>query len=234
MIEIIPAIMPDNYNDLLRKSERVKGVVPYAQIDVMDGKFVPSISWPYDDEGIKRFESMVNNDEMLPYWEEIDYEIDLMVENPEHIVKDWIKLGARRIIVHFESTNRLREIIAILDDRVLEEKDLVAVAPVEFGVAISSDTSFDSLFPYMYDIDFVQFMGIKKIGYQGEKFDENVIERIKGLRAQCPHLIISVDGGVSLETAPKLINAGVSRLVSGSSIFNSRNIIETISKLKQG
>ena len=233
MIEIIPAIMPDDYDDLLQKAGRIKGIVQCAQIDVMDGKFVPSISWPYDDKGIKQFESMVKNDEMLPFWEEIYYEIDLMVENPEHVIKDWIKFGARRIIVHFESTNKLREIIKIIEGRFLEEEDFVGVPPVEFGVALNAETAFNKIIPYMHDIDVVQFMGIKKIGYQGEPFDESVIERIKDLRVECPHLIISVDGGVSFKTAPKLIKVGVSRLVSGSTIFNSYDIRDTVFRLKQ-
>jgi len=232
MIEVIPAIMPDSYDDLVEKAGRVKGIVPCAQIDVMDGKFVPSVSWPYNKKGVSQFKSMIENGEMLPFWDEIDYEIDLMVENPESVVEDWVELGAHRIIVHLESTKKLKEIIELLEKKCIEEEDFICVTPVEFGVALSANTSVDALTSYIHDIDVVQFMGIKKTGYQGEPFDESVISRIESLRAMYPHLIISVDGGVSLKTAPKLIRAGVSRLVSGSTIFNSSNIRETVSKLK--
>ncbi|MFC1729756.1 ribulose-phosphate 3-epimerase [candidate division KSB1 bacterium] len=233
MVEIIPAIMPDSFNDLLQKAERVKGIVPRAQIDVMDGKFVPSVSWPYDEEGISQFKSMVKNGEMLPFWDEIDYEIDLMVENPEDIVEDWVALGARRIIVHIKSTKKLKEIITLLENACSEEEDFICVPPIEFGIALGAKTTIDALTPYMHDVDVVQFMGIKKIGYQGEPFDESVTGRIESLREEYPHLIISVDGGVSFETAPKLIKAGATRLVSGSTIFNSPDIRATISKLRQ-
>ena len=77
-------------------------------------------------------------------------------------------------------------------------------------------------------IDFVQFMGIENIGYQGEPFDERVFEKIRELRERFPDTIISVDGGVSLENADKLIEAGANRLVSGSAIFESGDIAGTV------
>lgn len=232
MVEVIPAVMPENYEDLLKKLRCVRGVVSCIQIDVMDGKFVPSVSWPYDSQGKDQFTLMVRGGDMLPFWDEVDYEIDLMVEKPEEVIKDWVALGARRIIVHISSTTHLRGIIDLLEKRYGEAGDLEGVAPVELGVALRTEDSFSDIEPFVHDIDVVQYMGIKKIGYQGQPFDEKVISKIMGLREECPHLIISVDGGVSIETAPLLIKAGASRLVSGSTIFNSRDVRETIFKLK--
>jgi ribulose-phosphate 3-epimerase len=233
MIEIIPAIMPNNYDDLVQKAGRVKGIVACAQIDVMDGKFVPSVSWPYDKQGKTQFKSMIKSGEMLPFWEDISYEVDLMVEHPERVVLDWISLGAHRIIIHIESVGDPREVLSLMEDVVLKVEDCEGCAPTQFVIALNTDTSFEKLTPYIHDLDAVQLMGIKKIGYQGEPFDENVIERIKSLREEHPHLIISIDGGVSFETAPKLIKAGATRLVSGSAIFESSDIRGTIFKLKQ-
>ncbi len=233
MVEIIPAIMPDNYDDLLLKAGRVKGFVSCAQIDVMDGKFVPSVSWPYDKQGKEQFKEMVKDDKMLPFWEDISYEIDLMVEHPEEVILDWVSLGARRILVHIESVNNPKEIISLIDDMLSNEKDLEGRSPVEFGIAIGAQTSINVIAPYIHDIEVVQLMGIKKIGYQGEKFDEHVIDRIKDLQREYPHLIISIDGGVNFDSAPELIKAGATRLVSGSTIFNSEDIQEAIYKLKQ-
>jgi ribulose-phosphate 3-epimerase len=233
MVEIIPAIMPDNYKDLKEKANRIRGVVPCAQIDVMDGKFVPSVSWPYDKDGVKEFTSMVSKGDMLPFWDEIDYEIDLMIKNPEEIINDWITIGARRIIIHIESTDKTRDIIEFIKNRFYENEDFVCFEHIEFGIALGTETSFDKLSPFVYDIDVVQLMGIKKIGYQGQEFDENTINRVKNLRERYPHLIISIDGGVGFKTAPKLISVGVSRLVSGSAIFGSLNVNESILKLKQ-
>ena len=76
-------------------------------------------------------------------------------------------------------------------------------------------------------------MGIAKIGYQGQPFDGQVIQKIQDLRKQYPEVTISVDGGVNFETAPKLIEAGATRLVSGSTILQSNNPEKTIEQLKQ-
>ncbi|NQV92949.1 hypothetical protein HQ403_00445 [Candidatus Kaiserbacteria bacterium] len=232
MIEVIPAIMPDSYDDFLQKAGRVKGIVSCAQVDVMDGKFVPSISWPYDKKGLAQFKTMVDQGDMLPFWDEVDYEIDLMVETPEDVIEDWIALGARRVIVHVASAVNLKKIIELLEERHGQAEDLEGVAPVELGVALGVEDSLNTLEPFIHNIDVVQFMGIKRIGYQGEPYDERIIPKIESLREEHPHLIISVDGGVSLETAPNLIKAGASRLVSGSTIFKSSDIREVIFKLK--
>lgn len=232
-VEIIPAIMPDSYDDLVEKVSRVKDIVPCVQIDVMDGQFVPPISWPYDRQGKKKFASMVKDGKMLPFWEDISYEVDLMVEYPKKIVLDWMSLGVCRILIHIESSCNPREVISVIETALSKEVDFEPICPVEFGIALSAETPLDKIAPYVYDVDVVQLMGIKKVGYQGEPFDEEVVERVKSLRAEYPHLIISVDGGVNLESAPKLITAGVSRLVSGSAIFDSLDIQETISKLTQ-
>ena len=106
MIEIIPAIMPDTYEDLLAKAGRVRGVVPLAQVDIMDGVFVKSKSWPYTEGGVKReehFVALTTQDEGMPFWEELDYEIDLMIAEPEKHIDEWLPLGASRLIFHIEA-----------------------------------------------------------------------------------------------------------------------------------
>jgi len=237
MIEIIPAIMPNNYDDLLQKAGRVKGIVPVVQIDVMDGMFVKETSWPYDKDGVEQFRLMVERGDKLPFWEDIVYEIDLMIEHPEAVVSDWVALGAHRILVHIESVANPLIVLSVMEDILkkeeVQDENYEVSAPLEFGIAIGALTPLETLTPYIHDVDVVQLMGIKKIGYQGEPFDEDVIERIKSLRAEHPHLIISVDGGVHFESAPKLINAGATRLVSGSTIFESSDIRNAIFKLKQ-
>ena len=102
MIEVIPAIMPTSYEDLLAKAVRVKGVAQVAQIDVMDGKFVKSKSWPYREAGKANdphFLAMEKQDEVLPYFDELDYELDLMIDEPEKHIDEWLPLGASRIMV---------------------------------------------------------------------------------------------------------------------------------------
>lgn len=220
MPEIIPAIMPETPDELSLALSLVKGLVSYAQIDVMDGIFVDNKSWPYS--AWQEFQTLLKEEGELPYWQDINYEFDLMVKDPAQILDGLISLGATRIIFHIESVDedRLRTII-----EKAKESD------IEVGLALNNDTSLEKLSPFIDTINFAQLMGIARIGFQGERFDERVIGRIKKLREMYPSLIISVDGGVNFETAPKLVLAGANRLVSGSAIFESGDVDEAIKTL---
>ena len=103
---------------------------------------------------------------------------------------------------------------------------------MQIGVAINMTTPIEQIFSLVNNVDFVQCMGIEKTGFQGQPFDERALDNIKTLKEKFPDLIISIDGGVSFETAPKLIKAGVDRLVAGSLILKSNDIRETIRELE--
>ncbi|HEY9585839.1 MAG TPA: hypothetical protein VJJ02_04600 [Candidatus Paceibacterota bacterium] len=234
MGDIIPAIMPDSYDDLVSKAARVRGLVPLAQIDIMDGTFVHSKSWPYGAGGIradKHFAALSAQDEGMPYWGELDYEIDLMIAEPEKHIDEWLPLGASRLIFHIEA---IKDHDAFWGNDIFKEgaRDVGGEKVVEVGIAISPDTLLEELLPYIPRIEFVQCMGIAKIGYQGEPFDERVLEQVNQLRVKHPNLTISVDGGVNLETAPLLKAAGANRLVAGSAVFGASDIAMAIRELK--
>ena len=205
MTEIIPAIMPSSFKDLQERYSLIKGYVDTVQIDVMDGEFVPSKDWPYIGGELEKID--------------FDFEVDLMVKDPESVVESWVQAGAKRIIIHIESTEKIEEVF------------LKIPSDIEVGIALNTTTPNEKIYPLIEKIDFIQFMGIAKIGYQGQEFDERVLEKIKDLREKYSRVIISVDGAVSLETAPKLIEAGANRLAVGSAIFGSNNIENTIKKL---
>jgi ribulose-phosphate 3-epimerase len=234
MIEIIPAIMPSSFVDLHAKAERVIGLAPLAQIDVMDGKFVKSRSWPYADSGTasdEHFLLMKSQQELLPFFDELDYELDLMIDEPEKHIFEWLPLGASRIIFHIESIKNKEMFFAheIWQDGA---RDIGGEKVIEIGLAINPDTPIEEILPYLAKIDLVQCMGIAKIGYQGEPFDERVLEMINKIRTLSPNLPIAVDGGVNLETAPLLKAAGATRLVSGSAVFGAEDMGEAISALE--
>ncbi|TSC62823.1 MAG: ribulose-phosphate 3-epimerase [Parcubacteria group bacterium Gr01-1014_48] len=218
MIEIIPAIMPSSYEDIEEKARKVASLVSYVQIDAMDGKFVSSVSWPYlaEEDVAKNFE--------LPFQDTIRYEVDLMVSDPLSATQIWVKAGVSRILFHVESVQDPRHFV----ETVSAQHD-----GVEIGVAINTITPNDILEPLLSKIAVVQFMGIAKIGYQGQPFDERVVEKIKELRQKRPETILSVDGGVNFDTAPRLVEAGATRLVAGSAIFKTDDIKETIKKFQQ-
>ena len=215
------------------------GLVDTVQLDVMDGIFVPEKSWPYsstgspqDSEQKNDLAELVASRDTMPFWEDIDFEADLMIAHPEEEIENWISFGAKRIIVHIESVSDMNSVIADVKDSVNGKQVTDEGHSVEFGIALNIDTPNKIIAPYIHAIDFVQCMGIARIGYQGESFDERVISKIEDLREEYPDVTISVDGGVNFESAPKLIAAGAVRLVSGSTILKSKNLEETIEKLK--
>ena len=221
MIEIIPAIMPQDYDDLVEKVGLFAEVVPFVQLDIMDGKFVPARTWPYPLERDPHFGVIVDQEEGMPRWEDIDFEIDLMVENPEVMVPKWVMAGARRVIVHVESMKDFETIRSAVPDGL-----------IELGLAINTTTPLSVVEPYLDRVDFVQCMGIARIGFQGEAFDERVLNNVRALRALGPDLPISIDGSVNFDTVRSLVEAGATRLVAGSVILESENIISTIDELK--
>ncbi len=216
--EIIPAILPRDFSELEDKASLILGAVKNVQIDICDGQFVPNATWPYRKHD-NNFDLLLSEDIGLPHWEEINYEFDLMVNNPEEVVSDWLRVGASRLIIHLESKGDISKAILIGGE-------------VEIGLAINIETDIEKLEEFKDKIQFVQCMGIDKIGFQGQSFDDKVIQKIKAILTKYPDLTISVDGGVSLLNAPKLIEAGANRLVIGSAIFESDNSFEAIEKFK--
>lgn len=226
--------MPDTYEDLLAKAKRVQSLVPLAQIDIMDGAFVKSKSWPYSEGGTRRephFMALMGQDEGMPFWEDLDYEIDLMIGEPEKHIDEWLPLGASRLIFHIESIKDL-DLFFAHDMWKEGARDIGGEKVVQLGLAINPDTSLDAILPHIPKIDFVQCMGIAKIGYQGQPFDERVLAHINALRVAYPNMPISVDGGVNMDTAGLLKQAGATRLVAGSAIFGATDVAGAIDGLQ--
>ena len=211
MLEIIPAIMPKDFNDLKDKVGLVCRQTKTIHLDAMDGSVTHSLNWPFTPDGLADFEKIKTGELALPFWKEIDYEVDVMMENPEDFTAEWMNAGFHRVIFHVENATKLSSVI----------KEWKGV--IELGVAVGVETSNDAVYKYIDEgIDFVQFMGIYQIGFQGNPFDTRVVEKVKAMRQAYPEIPISVDGSVNLETAPKLISAGANRLVIGSAIFNKK------------
>lgn len=220
-IEIIPAIIPKDIEDVEQHLSLVQGFVPVVQIDILDGKFVPDTSYPYGQDNEAHFKKVIEGAEKFPYADKFYLEADLMIENPETQIESFAYAGFNRLVVHIESTNAMGDIIARA-----RELDL------EIGIAINIDTPSEILDEYVERIDFVQFMGITRIGFQGESFDGRVVEKIRIFKYKYPDIIISVDGGVNLKNAAHLLGAGAQRLIAGSAIFGSEDAISTIGSFK--
>lgn len=230
MVEVTGAILAKDFNDLREKLSRFANVSKLVQIDVCDGKFVPSVSWPLDKSITGKhdlyLEKILDEEEGLPFWDKIDFEFDLMVMNASRQFEFFVKLGAKRIIFHLEAENKkeLKEFLSSIDPYLRDS--------IEIGLALNNTTSIDELDQFINNIDFIQCMGIEHIGFQGEPFDDKVLEQIKEIKNKYPEIKISVDGGINETSAPLLIKSGVDRFVMGSTLLKSYDLEETILKFE--
>ncbi len=201
---IIPAIIPQSLEDLRRHLKKVTPFAKEVQIDIVDGIFVPFTSWPYVPK--------TTIAGLGAYTKDFIIEIDLMVREPEQVVESYLTQGVQKVVIHLESTERIQEIIA------LKSKYNFAL-----GVSTPNGTPIEILEPLIPHVDYVQCMGIKDIGTQGQPFDTRVLERATTIHAKYPDILISVDGAVTKDTISHLYTAGVRRMVAGSAIFGPKN-----------
>lgn len=207
MIEIIPAILGSNLQEVINQITQVEGLVNWVQLDVVDGLFAPVWSW--GEPG--RLTDLPGR---------IKLEAHLMIEKPEYFVDDWFPV-ADRVLIHYEATEKL-------DDILRQFKN----SPVKFGLVINLATRLSLLDPYLERLDHLQLMGISQVGFQGQAFEPEVIERVRTVRRKSPNVTIAVDGGVNLENAAALVEAGATHLVIGSAIWESGEVPGTIKKFQ--
>jgi len=227
-VEIVPAVLPKNFKDLEKHFAAVRPGATgssMGQIDVVDGVFARNRTWPYRDEST--FAKIVQDEKGLPFWEEFDFQFDLMIDHPEVRLMEFVHAGASHIVLHARSEGALAAFEALINMR-----EDGGGFTVKAGLAILPGSQPDELEPFEAQFDFIQIMGIDKVGYQGEPFDKHAIYLIERMRKRYPDLIIQVDGGVSLENANALAKAGANRLVVGSAIFKQDDPVQAIAELR--
>ncbi len=232
-MNIIPAILPKSYQEVEEKLVLAATHVPCVQIDICDGGYVPSRTWPYlKGPGVEDmiFNDIIDQEKAFPHWEDVDIEFDLMVKDVYQKIPDFISAGASRIIVHKHSVSD-DELEHIIRDYGKHSEEL-GPFDVELGIALMPKDTPESIAPLVDKIYFVQVMGVEKIGFQGQGVSSHAYELVANLRARYPELIISVDGGVNLETAPLFIKAGADRLVVGSALYGSSDFLGTLETLR--
>lgn len=202
MIPVVPAIIPENY-DSLRETIQSLQFAHEIQIDVVDGKFVAPVSWPFQPAGSPK--------EIKPYTDAHTLEVDLMVAEPVAAAKAWEAAGADMLVFHVES----------IPLTVLEH--FVEQTNVTVGVACSGNTTMDTFISYVRVADYVQLMGITEIGKQGQPFDATVIDKIRMIKEAFPEKMISIDGAVNEKTIQQLAAAGADRFVAGSAILGAHS-----------
>ncbi len=209
-MQIIPAIMPKSFHDIGEHTEKVALHVEWVQLDLMDGQFVEAKSWPFFPKDQQSVKELIDGEIRLPFSDKVKYEFDLMVRGPEADLRKFVKLGASRLIIHANS----------IEDREVFENEIEKIG-AEWGIAFLTTDNLENWREIIRKAAFVQLMGIENIGYQGQPFDPRVLDQVRHVREIKPGAIISIDGGVNLETARELALAGANRLVSGSGIFGA-------------
>lgn len=184
----------------------------WLHLDVMDGSFVPNISF-----GFPVLEAVAK-----ACTKELD--VHYMINKPERYIKQTAALGAMMMNVHYEACTHLHRTIQEIHN-----------AGMKAGVTLNPSTPVCALEDVIGDVDLVLIMSVNP-GFGGQKFIENTIAKVKRLRRMISesgsHALIEVDGGVNAQTAPRLAEAGVDVLVSGSYIFAAENPQQVISQLK--
>ena len=228
MAIIVPAILPKSLAELEDRLAKLSGIAEEIQLDIVDGRFAMPASWPYAEDSAEPAR-MLAEGKLLPKCGEFKYEIDLMSTDPESVTGTWIGLCATRMTIHAESTRFIDRFLGNARNLYGHDKDF-APGLLSIGLSIGMETDSALLEPYLERVDYVQFMGIKTIGRQGEPFDSRVLPKISAFRKKHPKIPVQVDGGVSLETAPKLLEAGASRLIVGSELWRGGNVAEEYKK----
>ena len=212
-IKIAPSVLAADFANLQRDIEMInESNADWFHIDVMDGHFVPNIS--YGMPVIKAIKKYAKK----------PLDVHLMIEKPERYIEEFAKIGADIITVHYESTTHLHRTLTQIED-----------AGCKAGIVLNLTTPvsvLDDILPKCY---MVLLMSINP-GFGGQSFIENTYKKVETLKSMITsrgsETKIEIDGGVTSENARALIDAGADVLVAGSFVFKSSNPIETIAALK--
>jgi ribulose-phosphate 3-epimerase len=200
---IVPAIIPNSAAEVIDFAAKVSFVTE-LHIDIVDGEFVPAVSWP-----------IIPADSPLAvksHTDKFTLEVDLMMKNPIPAAREWEKAGADMIVFHVETIDRV------------SFEDFCKHSAVSVGIAFHGVTTIDSIKPYLSYADYIQVMGIEEIGAQGQPFSPKTCEKIEMLKALYPHLPVSVDGSVNSETIKAIIKAGADRVIVGSALSSAADM----------
>jgi ribulose-phosphate 3-epimerase len=206
-VRIVPAILTEDPAELEKMLRLAGTFTDYAQIDIMDGKFVPSTSITYK--------------QLATLKTKLSWEAHLMVLHPEDYLEDFRRAGARKIIFHFEATPTPRIII-----RMIKRLGMQA------GLAINPETPVEKFSSLVPQLDSVLFLSVNP-GFYGAKFIPEVLDKITSLRQAEPNIEIGIDGGIKENNVVMIARTGVNVICVGSAIFLQPDPAASYRKLKQ-
>ena len=213
-IKVSPSILAADFGNIERECNLIdKSDADWFHLDVMDGIFVPNISFGMP--VVKAIRQMTSK----------PLDVHLMITEPERYIEKFIDLGSNIISFHIEATNKLEENISLIKSK-----------NIKAGIAINPDTPISELKDIISKIDLVCLMGVHP-GFAGQKFIEKTLDRLKELKdlieSNNSKTLIEVDGGVKADNYMEIKSLGADVLVAGSYIFNAEDYNKVIRKLKE-
>jgi ribulose-phosphate 3-epimerase len=213
-VKISPSLLSANFINLEADIEMInKSECDWLHMDVMDGVFVPNISF-----GFPVLEAVGKKCKK-------PLDVHFMIVHPEQYIQQTAKAGAMLMCIHYEACPHIHRVIQEIHN-----------AGMKAGVAINPGTPVEVLQDIIEDVELVLIMSVNP-GFGGQKFISNALNKVSRLRQMIDNsnskAVIEVDGGVQGDNAKLLVDAGADVLVSGSYIFNAPNPLETISQLKE-
>lgn len=190
---VVPAILTDDKDELEAMARKVETFAPFMQVDIMDGKFVPSRS--------------VHPKELLDLDLKIPFEVHLMVKEPQEYLEDCSRAGAQKVIFHYEATREPSKVIA-------RARGLGMMV----GLAVNPETPLADFLPLVEEIDSVLFLSVNP-GFYGKPFIPEVLDKLVELRKAAPGLRTGIDGGIKEGNIAEVAKTGVDDICVGSAIM---------------
>lgn len=208
-MKISPSMLACNFSQMGNEIKKISSLgADYIHMDIMDGNFVPNISFGPD--VVKSLRNLTT----------VPFDVHLMIDSPYKYINQFAKAGADIITFHLES-----------NCNVLETIKLIKSHNIKAGLSIKPNTPAEKIMPYLNSIDLALVMTVEP-GFGGQKFMENQLEKAKIIKENSKNILIEIDGGVNGETIKTIKKYPVDICVAGTYIFKAPNIKEAINSIK--